>query len=170
MKAQPALPAQDELEIRSLIARYHDTTNLWDPDAWGAVWASDALWHLGSRGSITGRDAIVALRKEIMEPFKDGLIQLCVQGRVWATEGGAEGRWTFMEIARRGWTFIGRPAGEGHETDHIEVLCNLDHYKREEGRWVLAERRTSRAYHGDIAPGRFFGFPALDGVPPAEVE
>jgi hypothetical protein len=148
-----ALPAEDELEIRALVARYHDTTNCWYPEEWGATWATDAVWHAGARGTVTGRDAIVDLRCTIMAPYRESrLIQLLVQGRVWRAPGGAEGRWTFMEIAR--W--------EGHETDHVEIQCNTDRYKREEGRWVFAQRSVKRAYRGALTAGEFFGFPPLD--------
>jgi hypothetical protein len=102
---------------------------------------------------VVGRDAIVALRRTIMAPYQESrLIQLLVQGRVWAALGGAEGRWTFLEIARQ----------DGHETDHVEIQCNTDRYARENGRWVFAERSVRRAYRGAVTAGQFFGFPPLD--------
>jgi hypothetical protein len=147
-----ALPAEDELAIRNLVARYHDAVCRSDADAWAATWAGDAQWHLGEQ-TISGRDAIVDLWKNtIIPPYESRIFQVLGHGRVWVAPGGAGGRWTFLDVGLKA----------GHDKAHFEACCYRDRYVRHGGRWVFAERRFSLGYQSWIDPGDFHGFPPLD--------
>ena len=149
-----ALTVADELEIRALVARYHDAVGRSDADAVAQTWASDAQWHLSHR-SFRGRDAIVDFWKNtIMPPYDSKVFQVLGQGLVAAGPGGAVGRWTFLDIGQK----------TTDDQAHLEAGCYRDRYVREGGRWVFAERRYSLAYRNWIAPGDFHGFPPLEGV------
>jgi uncharacterized protein (TIGR02246 family) len=57
-------PIEDRLAIRELIDSYADATMLRDAEAWGDLWAEDAVWELPDfphYGDTIGREAIVAL-------------------------------------------------------------------------------------------------------------
>jgi ketosteroid isomerase-like protein len=146
--SRTALTTEDELEIRALVARYHDAVSRADAATWAATWATDGQWHLGKQ-SVVGRAAIVERWKQIMAPYEFGVVQLAVPQLVRATPGGAEGQSTFLEIARKA----------GEDSDHVEVGCYADRYVRQAGRWVFAERRFTLAYRGAIAAGTFFPRP-----------
>src|ERR1700744_864803 len=57
-------PIEDRLAIRELIDAYADATMRRDPEAWGELWADDAVWEMPDfpqYGDTVGREAIVAL-------------------------------------------------------------------------------------------------------------
>ena len=57
-------PFEDRLAIRELIDTYADATMRRDPEAWGDLWADDAVWEMPDfpqYGDTVGRKAIVAL-------------------------------------------------------------------------------------------------------------
>jgi ketosteroid isomerase-like protein len=149
--ANPAmiLSAHDEHEIRALVARYLEAVSRFDATTLATTWATDGQWHLGPR-TVVGRAAIVELWKQIIARYESRLIQLMVDAQVQAAPGGATGRFTFLEIARK--------AGEGK--DHVEVGRYSDAFARENGQWVFAERRFTLLYRGWIAAGEFFPVPA----------
>ena len=142
------LPARDEREIRALVARYLDAVSRFDATALATTWAADGQWHLGPR-TVVGRDAIVALWKQIIARYESRLIQLMVDAQVQAAPSGATGRFTFLEIARKA----------GEEKDHVEVGRYADSFARENGQWVFSQRRFALLYRGAIAAGEFFPVP-----------
>jgi hypothetical protein len=99
---------------------------------------------------VVGRDAIVALWKQIIARYESRLIQLMVDAQVQAAPSGATGRFTFLEIARKA----------GEEKDHVEVGRYADSFARENGQWVFSQRRFTLIYRSWIAPGEF-RLPAL---------
>lgn len=142
------LSAHDERQIHALVARYIEAVSGFDATALAATWAADGQWHLGPR-TVVGRDAIVALWKQIIGRYESRLIQLMVDAQVHAAPGGATGRFTFLEIARKA----------GEEKDHVEVGRYTDNFACESGRWVFSERRFTLLYRGWIAAGEFFPIP-----------
>ena len=150
MDANPAiaLSADDEREIRALVARYLDAVRRFDATTLATTWAADGQWHVGPR-TVVGRDAIVELWKQMIGRYESRIIQLMVDSHVHAATSGATGRFTFLEFARK--------AGEAK--DHLEVGRYTDTFAREGGRWVFAERRFALIYRGSIAAGEFFSIP-----------
>ena len=153
MEANPAmvLSAHDEREIRALVTRYLDAVSRFDATTLAATWAADGRWHVGPR-TVVGRDAIVELWKQMIGRYESRIIQLMVDSRVHAAAGGATGRFTFLEIARKA----------GEVRDHVEVGRYADTFAREDGQWLFSQRRFALLYRGSIAAGEFFP------VPPAE--
>jgi ketosteroid isomerase-like protein len=150
MDANPAmvLSAQDEREIRALVARYTEAVSRFDATTIAATWSASGQWHLGPR-TVAGRAAIVELWKQIIVRYESRIIQLMVDAQVQATPGGATGRFTFLEIARKA----------GESKDHVEVGRYADTFAREDGQWLFAQRRFALIYRGSIAAGEFFPIP-----------
>jgi len=149
--ANPALvlSAHDEREIRALVARYTEAVSRFDAATIAATWAADGQWHLGPR-TVTGRAAIVELWQQIIARYESRIIQLMVDARVQAAPGGATGRFTFLEFARKA----------GESKDHVEVGRYTDTFARENGQWVFSQRRFALVYRGSIAAGEFFPVPS----------
>ena len=59
---------EDQLAIRSLLEAYGDAVAQNDATTWGDTWTEDAVWEILDQ-TITGRDAIVAFWKSLMEGF-----------------------------------------------------------------------------------------------------
>jgi hypothetical protein len=99
---------------------------------------------------IAGRDTVVAYQDEHMDRYSS-LLQLVGQGLVrGGADGSAEGRWIVWEIGHT----------RGAEQDRMGVVCYLDRYVREGGRWLIAERRLSVHYHAEaVATGTFSPLP-----------
>ena len=150
MDANPAmvLSAHDEREIRALVARYIEAVSRFDATTIASTWSADGQWHLGPR-TVTGRVAIVELWKQIIVRYESRIIQLMVDAQVRAAPGGATGRFTFLEIARK--------AGESR--DHVEVGRYADTFAREDGQWLFSQRRFALLYRGSIKAGEFFPVP-----------
>jgi hypothetical protein len=143
-----ALPPVDELEIRALVARYHDANNRGDQVAWAATWATEGQWHVGPR-TLVGRQAMLDLWQRIMAPYESRIVQLVAHGLIQATPDGAVGDSMFLEFARK----------TGETADHVEIGRYEDRYVREDGRWVFAERRFALIYRSAIGAGDFLAFP-----------
>src|SRR5882757_8178704 len=124
------LSAHDARQIRALVARYLDAVSRFDATTLATTWAANGQWHVGPR-TVVGREAIVELWEQIIARYESRIIQLMVDAQVHAATGGATGRFTFLEIARK--------AGEGK--DHLEVGRYADTFARESGQWVFSERR-----------------------------
>jgi hypothetical protein len=141
---------EDEREIRELVVRYADAVSRLDPVAWTSTWASDGQWDLGTR-TVVGREAIVELWTSLL-PIYTSIIQLPAQGVVRESADGVTGRWLVLEILRK----------RDVDTDALQVACYVDHYVREEGRWVFGRRQLSPHYKGTLPPGAFVPLPPLD--------
>jgi hypothetical protein len=151
-----ALPAEDELEIRSLVARYFDAVNLTDAVLWKATWATEGRWLIGER-ALVGREAIVELWKDIMSRY-ESMVLLVGQGQVWPFPGGAQGRWTTWEV--------NRPCGAANDT--LGIGCYVDRYVQQDGRWLFAEREFHPArYRGQLPAGQFTPFPRSPELGPS---
>ena len=151
MEANPVtvLSPHDEHEIRALVARYLDAVRRSDATMVASTWAADGQWHVGPR-TVVGRDAIVELWKQIIGRYESRIIQLMVESQVNAAAGGATGRFTFLEFARKA----------GESKDHVEVGRYADTFTRENGLWVFSQRRFTLIYRNWIAAGEF-RLPAL---------
>jgi len=142
------LRRDDERQIRALVARYLEAVSRFDAATLATTWAINGRWHLGPR-TVVGRDAIVALWEQIIARYESRIVQLMADAQVHAAPGGATGRFTFLEIARKA----------GESTDHLEVGRYTDTFGRESGQWVFSERRFTLIYRGAIAAGEFFPVP-----------
>src|SRR5689334_9279843 len=107
-------PLEDRLAIRELIDAYADATMLRDAQAWGDLWAEDAVWELPDfpqYGDTVGKEAIVALWIRAVDDHQD-LVYVATPGsievegdraavRLYTSEvyGGADGG---RAIRRRG--------------------------------------------------------------------
>jgi uncharacterized protein (TIGR02246 family) len=60
--------------VRRLVARYCDAVLRFDPEAFGAAWAEDAVWHIPGADDVCGRESIVSTYSEIR-----ALYPMCVQ-------------------------------------------------------------------------------------------
>jgi ketosteroid isomerase-like protein len=140
--------ADDEREIRALVARYIRAVATEDAAALGTTWATDGQWHLGPATEV-GRENIVARWKQIIGRYESRIVQLMVDSEISPDPAGARGRFTFLEIARRA----------GRDEDHLEVGRYADRFVRENGQWVFGERRFTLIYRGAIAAGEFFPIP-----------
>jgi uncharacterized protein (TIGR02246 family) len=138
----------DELEIRALVARYHDANNRGDQVAWAATWSTEGQWHVGPR-TLVGRQAMLDFWQRILAPYESRIVQLVAHGQIRVSADGVVGDSMFLEFARK----TGEPA------DHVEIGRYEDRYVREDGRWVFAERRFALIYRSAISAGEFFAFP-----------
>jgi hypothetical protein len=144
-----ALSVQDELHIRELVVRYHDAVSRRDPVAWASTWAEGARWDVGNR-SLNGRATIVELWESLL-PSYEAVLQLPAQGWVGRGADGVVGRWLVMEILRK----------SGADTDNLQVACYVDHYVREDGRWLFGRRSLTVHYRNELAPGVFVPLPPI---------
>lgn len=122
-------PAEDVAAIRALHDRYADAVNRRDADAWGALWAEDAVWDLmGTR--VEGRAAIVGLWSQAMAGF--AFVGFFSQvGAVAVSGDRAEGRvWTHEVL-------------ENADGERRPLGRYDDQYVKRDGAWLFAERRFS---------------------------
>jgi uncharacterized protein (TIGR02246 family) len=120
-------PAEDLAAIRALHDRYADAVNRRDADAWGALWAEDAVWELmGMR--VEGRAAIVGLWTQAMAGF--AFVGFFSQpGAIRVSGAHAAGRiWTHEVL-------------EGPEGERRPLGQYDDQYVQRDGEWLFAERR-----------------------------
>ncbi len=122
-------PPEDVAAIRALHDRYADAVNRRDGDAWGALWAEDAVWDLmGTR--VEGRAAIVGLWANAMAGFS--FVGFFSQpGAIVVSGDRAEGRvWTHELL-------------EGPEGERRPLGRYDDVLVKRGGAWLFAERRFS---------------------------
>ncbi|MCS6986221.1 MAG: nuclear transport factor 2 family protein [Sphingomonadaceae bacterium] len=117
----------DEALIRALNDAYADAVNRRDADAWGALWASDAVWILMG-WEFRGRPAIVQAWNEAMAGFAF-VGFFCQTGWVEVQGDMAQGRvWTHEVLERRDGS-VSTPLGRYD-----------DDYVRTDGRWRFHRR------------------------------
>jgi uncharacterized protein (TIGR02246 family) len=122
-------PEADVAAIRALHDLYADAVNRREAQAWGALWAEDAVWDLmGTK--VEGRAAIVGLWQGAMAGF--AFVGFFSQVGAIAVSGDrAEGRvWTHEVL-------------ENAEGERRPLGRYDDHYVKRDGGWQFAERRFS---------------------------
>ena len=123
-------PIEDRLAIRELLEAYCEAVFHKDADAWGAIWADDAVWNLAGH-DIAGREAIVGAWKQAMGMFRH--VSFFVMPTWIKVDGDtATGRSYTNE-------FLVDTEGTGR---HIVGLYD-DEFKKIDGRWRIAVRRYS---------------------------
>ncbi len=123
-------PIEDQLALRALHDSYADAVFRRDADAWGALWADDAVWNLG-QGDVAGKAAIVPTWVGAMGLFS----QVAFFGQVGALEidrDAATGRVYTQEVLTEQDGTLRRIVGRYE-----------DAYVRRDGRWLFAARRYS---------------------------
>ena len=84
----------EEGPITRLVGRYCDAVARFDVEAFGALWADDAIWHIAGGDDRHGRDAIVELFGEARAPFA-----LCIQEILSSiVEPTGHARWYVREL------------------------------------------------------------------------
>jgi SnoaL-like domain len=136
-----SVPAQDELAVRNLLARYGDAVCRRDADAWIATWAPDCTWDLG-RGRVTrGRDATLALWRESIAKYP-WVAQLPASGVVELRDGELCGSWYVLELNR---------LVDGSGVMHLGHY--RDRYVRTEQGWRFGTRKFHLVYRGAMDAG-----------------
>jgi hypothetical protein len=126
---------EDDLAIRTLVARYADAVNRYNEADWAATWGENATWHLMGM-PVTSRQAIVDLWRGAMSTF-DFALMMMNSGTLEIDGDTATGRWYLTEHTK--------PT----EGDAAVVLGVYDDkYCKENGAWVFAERRYNIMYQG----------------------
>lgn len=126
---------RDELEIRSLIARYSDAVGRRDEKVWAGTWAADGVWKVGPNHS-TGRDEIVKTWSGLMDLFRF-VTQMPTSGMVTVSGDEGTGRWNVLEL---GWPVAGNPT--------CTIGIYEDVYRRSEEGWCFASRDFHIVYMG----------------------
>jgi hypothetical protein len=132
---------EDELAVRSLVARYCDAVCRRDGAAWIATWAPDCRWDLGGGRTTQGRDATLALWTTATEKYP-WVAQLAPTGTVELQGDEGTGSWYVLELNR---------LGDGTGALHLGHYA--DRYRRTDDGWLFAERRFSMVYRGALDPG-----------------
>ncbi len=138
----------DELQIRSLTARFAEAAVLRDYAAFAETWAADGVWRITPPidRTFVGRDEIAAAIPNMLALW-EWFVQLPVSGTIAFAGDEAYGRWLMTERAR--------PVhGDG---GHFNHGLYDDHYVRERGEWRFRSRTYHYLYLDDSAPaGRGF--------------
>lgn len=138
------LPAEDELAIRNLLARYGDAVCRRDATAWADTWTADCSWDLGGGRVTHGRAETVALWRAAIEKYP-WVAQLPASGVVEEVDGEVRGTWYVLEL--------------NHLADGSGVM-HLGHYRdtyvRTADGWRFATRRFQIVYRGAMDPGTVF--------------
>jgi len=87
--------ADDELAIRSLVARYSDAVARRDTTDWAATWAPDGVWQIMGR-AVEGREEVTALWSKLMGGLSF-VLQLPNAGLIELDGDRAKGRWYITE-------------------------------------------------------------------------
>lgn len=136
------VPVEDELAIRSLLARYGDAASRRDPAAWIATWAPDCTWDLGGGRVTHGHDETLALWRSSIAKYP-WVVQVPASGFLELREGVVHGTWYVLEL--------------NHVVDGSGVM-HLGHYRDtyvqgEDGVWRFATRRFHLIYRGAMDAG-----------------
>ncbi|MCW2615085.1 MAG: hypothetical protein JWN08_2079 [Frankiales bacterium] len=135
------MSAEDELAIRSLVARYCDAVCRRDGAAWIATWAPDCRWDLGGGRVTQGRDATLELWTTATAKYP-WVAQVAPTGLVDVQDDTATGSWYVLELNR---------LGDGTGALHLGHYD--DRYTRTPEGWLIAERRFALVYRGALDPG-----------------
>lgn len=127
--------ADDQCEIRNLVARYAHAVGERDEAAWSSTWAADAEWHILGQ-THTGREAIVGFWKRAVAGFPF-ILQQASSGLVEVDGDRARGRWSVTEWANDA-------DGSGRAT----FGTYHDEYRRLDQGWRFQVRRFEMIYSG----------------------
>jgi hypothetical protein len=138
---------EDELAIRSLVARYCDAVCRRDGRAWIATWAPDCRWDLGGERVTEGRQATLALWTTATAKYP-WVAQVAPTGTVQVEGDRATGSWYVLELNR---------LDDGSGTLHLGHYD--DRYERTGEGWLFTERRFAMVYRGALDPGTVLPLP-----------
>ena len=126
---------EHDLALRNLMARYIDAVNRGDGDAWITTWAEDASWQLLGN-TVTGRDNILALWKQMMTGFEFAL--MLPSSCLFDINGHqASGHWYLQEHTR------------DREGNAASVVSRYrDSYSCIDGEWLYQSRDYDIIYYG----------------------
>ena len=133
----------DELQIRSLVARYADAVNRDDEELWLGTWAENGVWDLAAT-TIQGRASVVEFWRVAMARFEVA-IQMVYQGNVKIDDHNASGRWYLTETLRP----------KGGDGDRTTIGCYDDQYIKENGDWFFARRSYRVLYEQKSEQGTY---------------
>ena len=84
-------------DVTNLVGRYCDAVARFDIEAFAALWAEDAIWHIAGGDDRHGRDAIVDLFRSARAPF-----ELCIQETLSSiVDPRGHARWYVRELQWR---------------------------------------------------------------------
>ena len=141
------MSVEDELAIRSLVARYCDAVCRRDPDAWAATWAPDCRWDLGGDRVTHGIADTVRLWQTAIAKY-DWVGQVATTGLVEVDGDRGSGWWYLIE-------FNNRAQGDG--TMHLGHYD--DEYTRTPDGWRFASRTMHMLYRGAMDRGTVVPLP-----------
>jgi hypothetical protein len=137
----------DKFEIQTLTQRYADAVMRHDANDWGACWATDGKWDLGSQ-VIEGRDNIVTAWSGMMAGFP--FAAFLVQPAMVEVNGETATSRTYVQETLQG--------ADGSAFRVIGVYN--DDCVREDGKWVFAGRNYTVLYNGPVdLSGDVIGYP-----------
>ena len=131
--AAPFARLLDEAAIRDTIARFADAATSGDSDRFGALWADDAEWVIGStegqpfESHSKGVDEIVSHFRDLRDG-KEYFIQFAVPGSIEINGDDATVRCLCYEA--------GRGPGEYYRNTGIDIV----RLRRSDGDWVFTRR------------------------------
>lgn len=135
----------DELEIRSLVARYADAVNRRDEGLWSCTWAENGAWALAGT-TVQGRASVVEFWRDAMASFEVA-IQLVYQGNINIDGNKASGVWYLTETLQP----------KGADADRTTIGRYDDKYVKENGAWLFASRTYRVLYEKKGEPGTYTG-------------
>ncbi|MFM8311398.1 MAG: TetR family transcriptional regulator C-terminal domain-containing protein [Ilumatobacteraceae bacterium] len=129
-------PATDTA-LRQLISRYCDAATRRDDAEFAAVWAPDAVWHVGPK-PIAGIEAIMSAKDRFVKGMK-WFVQTAPNAvfEVDEANGTGRGRVTVIEQFQTAKGRTGTLVGTYHDV-----------YRRTDGAWRFAERRLEVIHEG----------------------
>jgi ketosteroid isomerase-like protein len=136
-----AVPVEDELAIRNLLARYADAASRRDADAWVATWAPDCVWDLGGGRVTHGHDDTLALWRTSIAKYP-WVVQVPASGLIEQVDGETRGTWYVLELNN---------LADGTGVMHLGHY--RDTYVRTDDGWRFATRRFHLIYRGAMDPG-----------------
>lgn len=135
------VPADDELAIRNLLARYGDAVCRRDAAAWIATWAPDCVWDLGGGRVTRGQEQTLALWEESIAKYP-WVAQLPASGSIELVGDEVRGTWYVLEL-----NHLPDGAGAMHFGRYRDTYVHTD-----DG-WRFGLRRFDLVYRGAMDPG-----------------
>ena len=139
----------DRMAIQHLAQVYADGVMQRDPEIWGSTWAEDAVWVLGGREPVSGRDNVVAFWSSVMQGYP--LVLHWVQpGLIEVNGDTATARFYIQEKLR----------GEDGSGAYSAGVYN-DELVKENGEWKFKYRKFDGMYRASAdLSGDWLGYPS----------